>query len=107
MFCKDSILDSKNVCRDPIHRLAEPRKSPVHDHKILFGYNCSRFVLQRRGNALSEFEQTLTTRGDVSAVLNAVRGPVSLGRYVVPFVEESVKSLKNECLVLFLFSPVH
>src|SRR5438309_7827114 len=43
---------------------------------------------------------TLTTRCDMSPVLNVVRGPVAIGRYVVPFVEESVKSLKNECLVL-------
>jgi len=36
-------------------------------------------------------------------VLNVVRGPIALGRNVVAFVEESVKSLKDECLVLFLF----
>jgi hypothetical protein len=30
-----------------------------------------------------------------------IRGPVTLGRYVVPFVEESVKGLKNKCLVCF------
>jgi hypothetical protein len=43
----------------------------------------------------------------MSAMLNVVRRPIAFGRYVVPFVEESVKSLKDECLVLFLFSSAH
>src|SRR5713226_1246003 len=82
-------------------------KSPVHDHEVSLSHDRSRFVLQRWWDALDEIEQTLTTRCDMSAVLNVVRGPVALGRYVVPFVEESVKGLKNECLVLFLFSLAH
>src|SRR6266404_6174947 len=107
MLDENAILDTNDVRRNPVHRLAEARKSSVHDHKVFFGHNRSRFVLQRWRDALDEIEQTLTTRCDMSAVLNVVRGPVALGRYVVTFVEESVKSLKNECLMFFLFSPAH
>jgi hypothetical protein len=32
---------------------------------------------------------------------------MAFGRHVVPFVEESVKSLKYERLVLFQFSSAH
>src|SRR5260221_12410392 len=43
----------------------------------------------------------------MSAVLNVVRRPVALGRCVIPFVEERVKSLKDECFILFLFRLAH
>src|SRR5712675_821107 len=107
MLHKDSVLNAHDICGNPVHREAEVRKSPVHDDEVSLGHNHSRFVLQRWRDALDEIEQTLTTRCDMSAVLNVVRGPVTLGRQVVPFVEESVKGLKNECLVLFLFRPAH
>src|SRR5260370_14512581 len=76
-------------------------------HQVPRGHDRSGFVLQRWGNTLDETEQTLATRCDMSAVLSVVRGPVALGRCVVPFVEESVKGLQNECFVLFLFSLPH
>jgi transcriptional regulator with GAF, ATPase, and Fis domain len=34
----------------------------VHDHKIFFGHNRSRFVLQRRRDALDEIKEAVTTR---------------------------------------------
>jgi hypothetical protein len=43
----------------------------------------------------------------MSAGLDVVRGPIALGRYLAPFVEESVNTLKDECLVLFLFRSAH
>ncbi len=100
-------MDAHNICGNPIYRSAEIAKSPVDDHEVSFGNDRSGFVLQRWWDALDEIEQALTTRCDMSAVLNVVRGPVALGRCVVPFVEESVKGLKNECLILFLFRPAH
>src|SRR5712675_2026521 len=107
MLDKDSVLNAHNICGNPIHRRTETAKSPVHDHDVSLRHDRSRFVLQRWWDALDEIEQTLTTRCDMSAVLNVLRGPVALGRYVVPFVEESVKGFKNECLILFLFRPAH
>ncbi len=96
---RNAVLDAENVRGNPVHRLAEARKSPVRDHKIFFDHNRSRFVLQRWRDALNEIKQSLRTRCDMSAVLNVVRGPVALGRYVATFVEEGIKSLKNECLI--------
>src|ERR1700730_3197743 len=107
MLNKDSILDSNNVRRDPVDGEAQVRKSSMHNHEASLSHDGSRFVLQRWRDALDEIEQTVAARCDMSAVLNVVRRPVALGRYVVPFIEESVKSLKNECLVLFLFTLAH
>jgi hypothetical protein len=60
----------------------------VHDHKIFFRYNRSRFVLQRRRDALAELEQAFAARFDMGAVLNVVGRPIALSRYVVPPVEK-------------------
>src|ERR1700730_1182720 len=100
MLDKDSVLNADNICSNPIHRSTETAKSRVHDHEVSLSQDRSGFV-QRWWDALVEIEQTLTARCDMSAVLNVVRGPVVLGRCVVTFSEESVKSLKNECLIFF------
>src|SRR5437867_5560167 len=96
MLDKNAILDAKDVRCNPVHGLAEARKSPVHNHKIFFRHNRSRFVLQRWWDALYEIEQTLTAGCDMSAVLNVVRGPVALGRCVVPLIEQRIESFKDE-----------
>jgi hypothetical protein len=103
MLDQDSVLNAHNICGDPIHRSTEIAKSSVHDHEVSLSHNRSRFVLERGRKALDEIEQAFTTGRDMRAVLNVLRGPVALGRDVVPFVEQSVKSLKNDCFVLFLF----
>jgi len=43
----------------------------------------------------------------VRAVLDVLRRPERFSRRVVPLVEERVKSVKNERLILFLFSQAH
>jgi hypothetical protein len=83
------------------------RKSTVHDYDISISDDRPWFITERRGKALDEIEQTLTTWRDMCAVLIVLSGPIALCRYVVPFVEESVESLEDECLVLFLFSLAH
>jgi len=79
----------------------------VHHYEVSISDDCSRLILERRRKALDEIEQALTTRRDMSAMLNVVTGPIAFGRYLVVFVEESVKCLKDECLVLFLSSSPH
>src|SRR5437763_1343816 len=44
MFHEDSILDSKNVRRDPIGRCAETRESAMHDHEISVSHNDARLI---------------------------------------------------------------
>ena len=101
MLEKDSVLNAQNICGDPICRCTETAESPVHDDEIPFRNDRSWLIFERRRKALDEMEQPLTTRCNVSAVLNVVRGPIALGRYVVSFVEESVESLEDECFVSF------
>jgi len=89
-------------------------KSAVHDHEVSFGHDYSGFVLQCWRDALDETEQTLTTGCDMSAVLDVIGLPILLGSSIVAFVEERVKSLKNEGLIFFPvswgssnFTPTH
>src|SRR5206468_2070672 len=83
------------------------RKSPMHDHEVSLSHDRSRFVLQRWWDVLDEIEQTLTTRRNVSAVLNVVGRPVALGRYVVTLIEQRVKSFKHERFVFRFNGLIH
>ena len=96
---QNPILDSEDIGGNPVHRLAEARKSPVYDHKIFIGYNHSRFILQRWRDALDEIEQAVATGRDMSAVLDVVGRPKALGRYVVPLIEKRVESFKDKRFV--------
>src|SRR5882724_5927279 len=44
MLDKDSVLNAHNICGNPIHRSTEAAKSPVNNHEVTLGDNCSRFV---------------------------------------------------------------
>ena len=72
MLDQNAIVDANDVRRNPVNGLPEARKSPMHDHKISLGHDRSRLVLQSGWQALDEIEQTLTTRCDMSAVLDIV-----------------------------------
>ncbi len=93
---KNVVLDENNVRSNPVHGQAEMRKSPVHDDEVSISDDRSWLIPERRGKALQEIEQTLTTRCDMSAVLNVVRGPIAPGRYVVTFVEQRVERFQNK-----------
>src|SRR5216684_4702712 len=72
MLDQNAILDANDVRRNPVHGLAEVRKSSVHDDKIPFSHNRSRLIFESRRKALDEIEQALTTGSNVRAVLNVV-----------------------------------
>src|ERR1700730_16047340 len=104
---QNAVLDPENVCGNPIHRSTETAKSPVHHHEVSLGHDRSGFVLQRWWDALDKIEKTLTARCDMSAVLNVVRGPVALGRYVVSLLKRVSKASRTSalffsCLVGFI-----
>src|SRR5258705_6799795 len=114
MLDEYTLLNAHNICGNPIHRSPEIAESSVHDHKVSLSHDHSRLVLQRWRDAFDQIEQTFTTRRDMSAVLDVVRGPESLRCCILAFVEKGVESLKDQCLVLllefsghFLFPPVH
>src|SRR5712691_1486580 len=102
MLDQNAILDANDVRRNPVHRLAEARKSPVHDHKVFFGQNRSRFVLQRRRDAFDEIEQALSARLNMSAVLNVVRRPITFGCRIVTLIEKRVERFQDKLLVVLL-----
>jgi len=95
---QNAVFNAKNVRSNPVHWQTEIRKSPVHYYEVSISDDRSWLILQGRRQALDEIEQTLAARCDMSAVLNVVRGPVALGRYVVPFVEESSKASRTSAL---------
>ncbi len=73
MLDQNAILDANDVRRNPVHGLAEVRKSSVHDDKIPFSHNRSGLIFESRRKALDEIEQALTTGSNVRAVLDGVR----------------------------------
>jgi hypothetical protein len=68
----------------------------VYNHKIFFGYNRSRFILQRRGKALDEIEEAVATGLNMSAVLDVVGRPIARRRFVVPLIKQRVKGFKDK-----------
>jgi hypothetical protein len=111
MFDQKAVLDTNNVCGNPIHRSTEVAKSPVNDHEVTLGDDRSRFVPQRGWKALDELEESFSAGFNVSAVLDVVRGPISFSRYVVTLIEQRVESFKDKrfifrfgCLTHF-YSP--
>src|SRR6266851_4591734 len=81
----------------------KPLNRPCTIHEVSLGHDRSRFVLQRGRKALDEIEQTLTTRCDMSAMLDVVGRPVALSRRVIALVEEGIERLKDNRLI-FRFS---
>src|SRR5438132_13285568 len=91
MLDQDSVLNTHNICGNPIRRRTETAKSPVHDHEVSLRHCRSRLVPQRWGKALDQIEQALTTRCDMCAVLNVVRRPESICRRIIALVASWVE----------------
>jgi hypothetical protein len=41
MLSQHTVGNAYNVCRNLVHRLAEPRKSPMDDHEVAVGHDHS------------------------------------------------------------------
>jgi hypothetical protein len=46
------ILDAEDVRCNPVHRLAEAGKSPVHNYEVFLGQDRAWFIPERRRHAL-------------------------------------------------------
>src|SRR6185503_17145928 len=107
MLDKDSGLNPQNVCGNPIHRTTEAAESPVNNHELPVSYNCSRFVPKRRWKALNEIEEPFSAGFNVSAVLNVIRRPITLSRFVVALIEQRLESFKDKRFVFRLNRLTH
>src|SRR5882672_7244683 len=86
MLDQKAVLDANNICGNPIYRSTEVAKSPVNNHEVTLGDNRSRFVPQRGRKTLDELEESFSAGFNVSAVLDVVSGPISLGPCVVALI---------------------
>src|ERR1700749_5143236 len=100
MLSEQAILDAQNINHDPIHRPPDPGDPAVEHDIIAIGPDQRIFVLQLLWRSFYELEQTIAARSDVSAVLKIGGGPETLGRGVIPLVEERVERLQHERFVL-------
>src|SRR5712692_1349800 len=107
MLDQNAILDANDVRRNPVHRLAEVRKSSVPDDKIPFSHNRSGLIFESRRKALDEIEQALTTGSNVGAVLDVVRRPKLLGGRVVTLVEQRIERFQDDRFVFRLNCLIH
>jgi hypothetical protein len=78
-----------------------PRKSPVPNHIVSLGEDDVIFVLQGVRQHLDQAEQAVAARRNVGAVLNIAVRPETLRCGIVTLVEQRVKGLEYERLVLF------
>ena len=99
MLYENSIFDSKNVGGDPINRLAKAGESAMNDDEIFVGDDDAGLVLECRREAFDEVEESFAPGLDVSAVLDVVGRPVSLGLGVIPSVEKRIERFEDQRLV--------
>ena len=102
MLDENAVLDTQDIGRNPVHGQTHTAETAMYDHKIVLGDDQSRFVFQRRWNALYKVEQSVAPRLDMRAVLDVLRRPESFSRCVVAFVEQRVKRLEYKVFVLLL-----
>jgi hypothetical protein len=77
------------------------RKAAVGDHNFLVSEDHTVFVSQRSRRTFDQVDETLTSRPDVSTVLDIVGRPKSLGGLIVPHIQKCVESFEDKCLVRF------
>src|SRR5258708_28350064 len=102
MLDQNAIFDANDVRRNPVHREAETRKSPVHDDEIPFSDNRSGLIFESWRKTLDEIEQALTTGSNVRAVLGVMTGPKLLGSRVVTLVSQRFERFQDKRFVFRL-----
>jgi hypothetical protein len=82
-----TVCNSDHIGDDPVGGLPDLREAPVQDHVVALGYDQLVLVPKVGGHGLDQFEKAITSRRDVSAVLDVVWRPKAFRRFVVAFVE--------------------
>jgi hypothetical protein len=102
MLGEYTVGDTDDVGRDPAARPSMARKATVDDDMFLVSEDDAAFVSQGWRHTFDQIKKALTSRRDVSTVLDIVGRPKSLGGLLVPLVEKCVESFENKCLVRFV-----
>jgi hypothetical protein len=71
----------------------------MNDDVVTFGKNHPGLIVKRRRRGLDEVEEAVSSRLDVSAVLNVVGRPKSLRGCVISLVEEGIESFEHDRLI--------
>ena len=84
---ENAILQADDVRCDPIHRQSDIGEPAVNDDVVTFCKNHPGLILQRRRRGLDEVEEPVSSRLDMSTVLNVVGRLEPLRRRVVAVFE--------------------
>src|ERR1700757_2330883 len=70
VFDENPILQANDVGCDPVHRQSDVREPAMNDDVVVFGENHSGLIPKRQRSGLDEVEEPVSSRLDMSAVLN-------------------------------------
>ena len=101
MFDENSILQTNDVRCDPVHWQSDIRKPAVNDDVVTFRKNHSRLIRERRRRGLDQFEEPVSSRLDMGAVLNVVGRPEPLRSRVFSSIEQGIEGFQYDRFVLF------
>src|SRR5882724_10470644 len=105
MLGESAVLDTHYVDDDPIHRLSDSRKTAMEHDNLTVGSRQCVLVTQFVWQGFDKPEEPITSRRDMSAVLNVGGRPEVLRCSVVPLVEERIERFQHErCIGCFVLS---
>jgi hypothetical protein len=88
VFDENSILQANDVRCDPVRRQTDIGEPAMNDDVVTFCKNYPGLILERLRSGLDEVEEPISSRLDMSAVLNVIGRPEPLRRRVAAFVEQ-------------------
>src|ERR1700730_5740226 len=100
MFGELAVLETHDIGGNPGGGPPISGEASVRNDVVPLGNDHLVLVTQRAGQRPDEVEQAVTTRRNVSAVLDVAVGPEPFGGCIVAPVEERIECLQDERLVL-------
>src|SRR5277367_1732671 len=107
MLYQDAILEQKNVGGNPVRWKTHSREASMNNDVIAVGHDDTNLMFEGRRQGLDQIEEAVPAGSDVGAMLDIIRRPEALCRFVVAFVEERIKRLKNDSFVIFCSHGTH
>src|ERR1700693_4778802 len=107
MLQEKAVLNDEHVCGNPVARATVSRETAVQHHVVILRKNQRVLIAQGRGRRPNKVKESVSTGRDVSTVLNIARRPELLCPDVVALVEECLKRLQYDLLILVGRKAVH